>query len=278
MPYVTVNGYSKYYEIDDFTQPWLSPATLFIQHGMCRNVHFWRHWPPVLATSYRVIRHDLPGHGESQDPGPDYPWTMEAVVDDLVAFLDELKIQQIHFLGESTSGMLGITFAVRYPERVKSLTLCASPVTIGPAVQKLFAFGHKDWQTAIRTLGTYGWAKKLAAMSGTMGNLGPEQQEWVLNQIGKIPDRALVDYSLMASRTNVEPLLKDIRVPVLVLAPTRSAATPMEQQVRMQQAIPGAKLVVIDGVAHEIYRDRAEDCMNALLDFLHSVENQVNKK
>ena len=46
----------------------------------------------------------------------------------------------------------------------------------------------------------------------------------------------------------------------------------------MQQAIPGAKLVVIDGAAHEIYRDRAEDCMNALLDFLHSVENQVNTK
>ena len=272
MPYVTVNGYAKYYEIDDFTQPWLSPATIFIQHGMCRNSRFWRHWPPVLATSYRVIRHDLPGHGESQDPGPDYPWTMEAVVDDLVAFLDELKIQQVHFLGESTSGMLGITFAVRYPERVKSLTLCASPLTIGPETQKMFAFGHTDWQTAIRALGTYGWAKALAGMGGTMGNMSPEQQDWVLNQIGKIPDRALVDYSLMASRTNVEPLLKDIRVPVLVLAPTRSAATPMEQQIKMQQAIPGAKLVVIDGVAHEIYRDRAEDCMNALLDFLHAVE------
>jgi len=270
MPDVTVNGYTKYYEIDDFTQPWLSPATIFIQHGLCRNSRFWRHWPPTLARSYRVIRHDLPGHGASQDPGPDYPWTMEAVVDDLAAFLDELKIPQIHFLGESTSGMLGIIFAVRYPERLKSLILCASPLTIGPEAQKMFAFGHKDWQTAIRTLGTYGWAKELAAMSGTMGNLGPEEQNWVLEQIGSIPDRALADYSLMVSQTNVEPLLKDIQVPVLILAPTRSAATSMEQQVKMQQAIPGAKLVVIDGIAHEIYRDRAGECMNALLDFLDS--------
>lgn len=274
MPSITVNGCSKYYEIDDFTQPWLSPDTLFIQHGMCRNLQFWRHWPPVLATAYRVIRHDLPGHGDSQDPGPDYAWTMEAVVDDMVALLDALQITQVHFLGESTSGMLGIILAVRYPERMKSLTLCASPLTIGPEAQKMFAFGHKDWQTAIRTLGTYGWARELASIGGTMGNLDPEQQDWVLNQIGRIPDRALVDYSLMASRTDVEPLLKDIRVPVLILAPTRSAATPMEQQVRMQQAIPGAKLVVIDGAAHEIYRDRAEDCMTALLDFLRAVENR----
>ena len=273
MPSITVNGYSNYYELDDFTQPWLSPATIFIQHGMCRNVHFWRHWPPVLASAYRVLRHDLPGHGDSQDPGPDYAWTMEQVVDDLVALLDALQIEQVHFLGESTSGMLGIIFAVRHPERLRSLTLCASPLTIGPEAQKLFAFGHEDWQTAIRTLGTYGWAKELATASGTMGDLSPEQKEWVLKQIGKVPDRALVDYSLMASRTNVEPLLKDIRLPVLILAPTRSAATSMEQQVKMQQAIPGAKLVVIDGVAHEIYRDRAQECMAALLDFVQSVDN-----
>ena len=273
MPYLTVNGYSKYYELDDFTQPWLSPATIFIQHGMCRNSRFWRHWPPVLATSYRVIRHDLPGHGDSQDPGPDYPWTIETIVDDLAAFLDELNIRQIHFLGESTAGMLGIVFAVRHPERLKSLTLCASPLTIGPEAQKMFAFGHQDWQTAIRRLGSYGWAKELAGASGTMGNMDREEQDWVLKQIGRIPDRALVDYSLMVSQTDVEPLLKKIQAPVLILAPTRSAATPMEQQLAMQQAIPGAKLVVIDGVAHEIYRDRAGDCINALLDFLHSVES-----
>ena len=272
MPSITINGYSKHYEFDDFTQPWLSPSTIFIQHGLCRNSRFWRQWPPTLAASYRVIRHDLPGHGGSQDPGPDYPWTMDTVVDDLVAFLDVLKIRQIHFLGESTSGMLGIIFAVRYPERLKTLTLCASPLTIGPETQKMFAFGHEDWQTAIRTLGTYGWAKQLAGMSGTMGNLGQEEQDWVLDQIGRIPDRALADYSLMVSQTDVEPLLKEIQVPVLILAPTRSAATPMEQQLKMQRAIPGAKLVAIDGIAHEIYRDRAADCMKALLDFLHSVE------
>jgi pimeloyl-ACP methyl ester carboxylesterase len=268
MPSITVNGCSKYYEIDDFTQPWLSPETIFIQHGMCRNSRFWYHWPPVLATSYRVIRHDLPGHGASQDPGPDYPWTMEAVVDDLAAFLDALQIRQVHFLGESTSGMLGIIFAVRHPDRLKSLTLCAAPLTIGPEAQKMFAFGHQDWQTALRTLGTYGWAQELAAASGTMGNLDPPQLDWVLNQIGKIQVRALVDYSLMASHTDVEPLLPEIRVPVLILAPTRSAAAPMDQQLRMQQAIPGAKLVVIDGAAHEIYRDRAAECMQAMLDFL----------
>lgn len=275
MPHITVNGYSTFYELDDFTPPWLTPTTILIQHGLGRNSKFWRHWPPTLGTTWRLIRRDLPGHGESGDPGQDYSWTMDTLVSELAEFLDKLGIQQIHYLGESTGGMLGIAFAARYPLRVRSLTLCASPTTIGPAAQKLFAFGHSDWQTAIRTLGSYGWGSELASIGGTMGNMSPNQREWTLNQIGKIPDSVLVGYSRLVSQTDVAPLLNQIRTPTLILAPTRSAATPMEQQLVLQQAIPGAQLVAIDGAAHEIYIDRARECMGALQHFLQSVDASV---
>ena len=276
MPHITINGYSTYYEFDDFTPPWLTPITILIQHGMGRNSQFWRHWPATLGTSWPCIRRDLPGHGGSDDPGPDYPWTMDALVSDLVGFLDRLGLQQIHFLGESTAGMLGIAFAARYPERLRSLTLCASPTTIGPAAQEMFAFGHTDWQTAIRTLGSYGWASKLAEIGGTMGSMSPAQREWTLNQFGNIPDRALEGYSRLVSQTDVAPLLKKIITPTLILAPTRSAATPMAQLLAIQQALPGSQLVAIDGEAHEIYIDRASECMRALQDFLQSVEANLS--
>lgn len=275
MPHITVNGYSTYYEYDDFTPPWSAPVPVLIQHGMCRNSQFWRHWPPVLASTRPLIRRDLPGHGQSVDPGPGYAWTMDTLVSDLAGFLDALGIQQIHFLGESTAGMLGMAFAARYPDRLRSLTLCASPVTIGPAAQKLFAFGYDDWQIALHTLGSYGWACELAKLGGTMGNMSPEQREWTLSQIGKIPVRVLEGYSRMVSETDVTPLLHKIRTPTLILAPTRSAATPMEQQLALKQAIAGTRLVTIDGAAHEIYIDCAEECINALQDFLRTVELTV---
>ena len=273
MPEITVNGVIKYYEIDEFTGTGLTPDTLFIQHGMWRNLLFWQHWPPLLTAACQVIRHDLPGHGGSQDPGPDYPWIMEAIVDDIVAMLDLLEIDRVHFLGESTSGMLGVVFAVRHPQRLKSLILCASPTTIGPEAQKLFAFGHKDWQTAIRTLGAYEWGKALAGLGGTMGDLSPSEQEWVFSQIGRVSERAMVDYSLMVSNTDVEPLLQDIQIPTLILAPTRSVAAPLGQQQLMQQRIPGARLVEIDGAAHEIYRDCATECIAAIQVFIKEAAN-----
>jgi len=59
-----------------------------------------------------------------------------------------------------------------------------------------------------------------------------------------------------------------VRVPALVLAPTRSAAVPMEVSERIAAAIPGAEIVRIAGEGHEIYIDRPEECVSALRSFL----------
>lgn len=275
MPYLTVSGHRVHYELDDFTRPWLRSEALLIQHGMGRNAQFWRHWARALAARWVVIRRDLPGHGGSEEPGDEYPWTMDQLVADLVGFLDSLGVSRVHFLGESTGGMLGIAFAARYPLRLGSLTLCASPTTIGPDAQRMFAFGHADWQTALRSLGSLGWARELSRLDGTMGNMSAEQREWTLAQFGNIPTRVLEGYSRMVSHTDVAALLDRIDVPTLILAPTHSAATPMAQQIAMQRAIPDAQLVAIEGAAHEIYLDRAEDCMSAVSRFLESTETRT---
>jgi pimeloyl-ACP methyl ester carboxylesterase len=132
--------------------------------------------------------------------------------------------------------------------------------------------GYADWQTAIRTLGPRGWAEALSRLGGTMGQMNEAQRRWTFAQFDKIPTRALEDYSRLISETDVAPLLARISVPTLILAPTRSAATPLAQQHAMSDAIPNARLVEIDGEAHEIYRDRADDCIAAFTAFLRSVE------
>ena len=72
----------------------------------------------------------------------------------------------------------------------------------------------------------------------------------------------------MISTTDVTPLLADVKVPALVLAPTRSAATPMAEQERIAATLPRADLVRIAGEGHEIYIDRPEECVSALHSFL----------
>jgi pimeloyl-ACP methyl ester carboxylesterase len=268
MPAITINGYATYYEDDDFTAPWSGRQTILIQHGFGRDSQFWRRWVPMLAGDFRVVRRDLRGHGGSGDPGDARPWSFDALVKDLAAFCEALDLRDVHLLGESTGGMLAIGFAATQPARLRSLTLCGTPTTIGPAEQKFLALGHATWQEALTEMGAQGWARKLMSQPGTAPRGDEARTEWSIKEFGRAKTESLVGYSQVVSTTDVTPLLAQVHMPALVLAPTRSAAVPMEVSERIAAAMPRAQIVRVAGEGHEIYIDRPEECVSALRSFL----------
>jgi pimeloyl-ACP methyl ester carboxylesterase len=72
---------------------------------------------------------------------------------------------------------------------------------------------------------------------------------------------------------DVAPLLSQIKVPTLILAPANSAFEPLKGQVAIRDAIPGARIGVIDGKGHEIYVDQAEACATTVLRFINSLSS-----
>lgn len=109
------NGQKSHYIENDFTDPWKPHDTILIQHGFGRHAAFWYHWVPILSRRYRVIRRDLRGHGYSTYPktGDGYAYTSDTILDEMIETLDELGVEKVHFLGESTGGMLGEILAAR---------------------------------------------------------------------------------------------------------------------------------------------------------------------
>jgi pimeloyl-ACP methyl ester carboxylesterase len=264
---VEVGGYATHYEDDDFTPPWRPGETVVIQHGFGRNAKFWHHWVPALAGSYRVIRRDLRGHGGSGDGG-DLSWSFGGLVDDLNHFLDALELERVHLLGESTGGMLAVALAAAHPHRVASLILCSTPTTIAPAGQHFFAGHHATWQDALAHLGARGWAEWLYRQTGTSSVDDPAQIAWAVDEIGRCSTKALIEYSRVISSTDITALLPEVQAPALVLAPTRSAATPMTEQHRIAELLPHAELIEIDGRGHECYVDKADECLAHVRRFL----------
>ncbi|MFZ1204032.1 MAG: alpha/beta hydrolase, partial [Candidatus Acidiferrales bacterium] len=196
------------------------------------------------------------------------------LVRDLAAFCDALDLDGVHLLGESTGGMLAVGFAATPARpapaeaRLRPLTLCATPKTIGPAAQKLFSFGRASWQAALMEMGSEGWARELLSRPGTFPSTDPAQIEWAIKQFGRASAASLAGYSTVISTTDITPLLPQVKVPALILAPTRSAATSLEEQESIAATLPQSELVEVDGAGHEIYIDRAEDCVAALREFL----------
>ena len=271
MPTIKANNCDMYYEVDDFTDPWVTEKeTVWLQHGVGRSTKFWYHWVPALARHYRVVRRDMRGHGQSADPGPNHTWSVEELITDMRAFLDALGLQQVHYVGESIGGILGVAFATRWPERLKSLTICNSPTAIRAPAEKALSGQHGNVQRALATGGSKGWVHVLIEQKVISGK-NPAHIEWVVNEWAKTPTHVLQGITHMLGGADTTPLLPQINVPTLILAPARSPITPLTDQITMRTLIPNARLAVVEGPGHEIYVDEPEECLNALLRFLRSL-------
>jgi len=270
------NGQKTYYVDDDFTDPWKPHETILIQHGFARHSAFWYHWIPILSRHYRVIRRDTRGHGLSSYPqindSSNYDYSLDAILEEIIDTMDQLGLEKVHFLGESTSGILGCALAAKYPSRLHSLITCSSPTHLPEAAQSLFAFGEKDWPTACLNFGSRGWAERLAKVPGTLSVPDPQYVEWWISQVAVSDGKGLAGYAKFLCGVDSRPYLKDIKVPTLILAPMRSAATTVEQQKEIQKQIEGCKLEVIDASGHEIYVQEPEACQKAVLNFLESLK------
>jgi 3-oxoadipate enol-lactonase len=139
MPTKKVGDINIYYEIHGKGEP----LVLIMGYGLSSAA--WSPVLPALAQKYKVITFDNRGAGKSDKP--DGPYTMDMMAGDLAGLLDAIRIKAAHIFGISMGGMIAQHFALRYPERVRSLilgcTTCGGSHGVAPdaaAMAALFDF------------------------------------------------------------------------------------------------------------------------------------------
>lgn len=275
MPTIThPNGETTYYEDDNFTDPWKSHETILIQHGFARHSAFWYHWIPTLSRHYRVIRRDARGHGRSSAPSKSYDYSAKTILEEIVDTLDQLKIDKVHWLGESTGGIWGEAMAVENPERLLSLTTCSTPMNLPPEALKSLSFGYDSVPKSLRSLGSHGWAVEAAKLLKT-DQISTEYTKWWIEQVSLPSGDGLADHAELAlERVDARQFVDRIQVPMLILAPKNSTLARLDgddNQYDLQKRVKGSQLVVIEGKGHEIYIDEHEKCKEEFLKFLESL-------
>jgi pimeloyl-ACP methyl ester carboxylesterase len=79
---------------------------------------------PSLASAFGLLLPDARGHGGTRwDPAQGFRG--EWLVDDLEAFVDALGLSTVHLAGFSMGAMTALGFAVRQPERVRTLVVAS---------------------------------------------------------------------------------------------------------------------------------------------------------
>lgn len=106
------------------------PAVLFTHGAGADHVMFEAQAAFLRGRGYRVITWDLRGHGLSRPSA--VPFTAGQAVEDLLALMDHLKLNQAVLAGQSLGGNLGQAVARRHPERVRALVVIGSTWNAGP--------------------------------------------------------------------------------------------------------------------------------------------------
>ncbi len=271
MAYVTTaSGDRLYYE--HHRPEGEARTTVIFSCAYCTTHENWRgQVAPLLAAGHGVVLWDLRGHGESDVPGGDAPWSIDDVVADLAAVAGATTPDAPFVaVGLSFGGLASLHFMRRHPERVRALVLVGS----GPGFKK--AEAAAAWAAQVertaRFLETRGFEDFVSGRAGaTCIGARPELPA------ARAAAAAIVAQSVSGvARFGREvsgpapPVIDDLArmdVPALVLVGEQDAAFLRAGEV-MAARLPRARHVVVPEAGHIVNIEQAEVFDRELLAFL----------
>ena len=185
------------------------------------------------------------------------PYSLEDMADDAVGLLDALGIGRAHICGMSMGGMIAQTIAIRHPSRVLSLISIYSS-TGNPDLPRPTPEAMKVLMTA-PPADREGFIEYQMRVRKILSGPGFAIDEaWVREIMAQSYDRCFCPQGagrqLLAilTQTDRRPALADLKAPTLVIHGTDDPLVPVEAGKDTARSIPGAELMLIEGMGHDI--------------------------
>ena len=267
MPFVhATDGTRIHYEVTGKSG---ATPVLMIQ-GLGASKNAWNLQRISMATRFRIISFDNRGAGRSDKPTD--PFTLEQMADDALAVLNAAGVETAHIVGASMGGVISQIVAVKYPHRVRSLTLVCTTCRNHPWRQELLQ----------------AWAKT-AAEKG-MIEVGKEAAQWVMSPrsfrrlvpaftwMGPLaalrPRHSFVSQidAILNTREDLVDQLSTISAPTMVIVGNQDILTPRGDSEEIAERIPNAELVIISGAAHGLMMEHSSTFNRILIEFLQRTE------
>jgi 3-oxoadipate enol-lactonase len=214
-------------------------------------------WEPQLSElrhEHRVIRVDLRGHGGS--PVPAGPYSIDDLGRDVLAVMDRLGLEHTSYCGLSIGGMVGEWLASNVPDRVRALILIATSPHLPPAE------GWHERAAAVRRAGTPAVVADAVLarwFTAAYAERRPEVVAHYRQMISSIPAEGYAGCCEAIAAMDLRDDLPRITAATLVLVGAQDPATPPEHSAAIAEAVPRARLDVLDPGAHLLTVERAAE-------------------
>ena len=244
---------------------------LVLVHAGITDRRMWDDVWDDLATDHTVVRYDTRGYGDTRILDTT-PYSNRA---DLIAVLDELGIERAALCGVSRAGSIVIDTTVEFPDRVSALIPVAAglggfetPIT--PEEEAAFTELERleearDWDALVE-------GEMRVWVDGLTGT--PDRVPEVRRRAAEMDLRAYREHS-DEPEAEVIPLqpraagrIADLRVPTLVIVGDMDTPETVAACRHIAVTIPGARLVVLSGVAHLPPMERPGEFASLVREFL----------
>jgi pimeloyl-ACP methyl ester carboxylesterase len=223
------------------------PAVILLHGGLGHSGNWGHQVPALVEAGYQAIVLDSRGHGRSTRDAQ--PYSYGRMAGDLLAVLDTLRIERACLVGWSDGACTALVFASAHPERTAGVFFFAcnmdpsgvKPFAATPALDRCFSRHKQDY----------------AALSAT-----PDAFESFVADLSKM-QQTQPDYS--------SAQLAAIEVPVLVAQSEHDEFIRLEHAQYLARTIPGAELLLLEGVSHFAPLQRPAQFNAAILDFAKRV-------
>jgi pimeloyl-ACP methyl ester carboxylesterase len=231
-------------------------APLMYLHGASGAA--WLPFLDTLTQKFDVIAPEHPGFGESDTP--DWLDTIHDLAYFYLDVLEQLKLDNVHLVGNSLGGWLAAEIAVRNTSRLASLTLCNAAGLTVPGVKQSDSFMMSEEE---RLRAFFYDAKKAEAMVARVTS--PDREDTMLKNRATV---AKLSWQPRSHDPHLPKWLHRIDVPTLVIWGDHDKSFPNEHARAYHQAIPGSQLVMIPKCGHVPQIEQPDEFVAALESFI----------
>lgn len=199
------------------------------------------------------------------------PYTLSDMARDARGLLDEIGIEKAHVVGASMGGMIGQEMAIQFPYRIRSLTSIMSstgnpllPPPRGDVLEMLFRpiptdrEGYVDYFLRV-------W-KLLSGPRYPMDDATAQRLGYMTFTRGVEPAASARQFAAILASGSRKESLASVAIPTLVIHGSDDPLVPVAGGIDTARSIPGARLMVMDGMGHSVPRQLWHEIVGAIAD------------
>lgn len=216
-----------------------NPAIIF-SNSLGTKYTMWQPQIDALQNDFFVICYDTRGHGASS--APQGPYQIEQLGQDVVNLLDHLKVEKANFCGISMGGLTGQWLAIYKPERFNHIIVCNTAAKIGQEQawnERAALVRQQGLQTIAATAASRWFTESfIQSQAATVQSLS--------NYLAAGSAEGYASCCEALAKADLREELKNITVPILVIAGQQDPVTTITDGQYMIDRIPNSELFEIN--------------------------------